>query len=274
MTGRPLSSVALLSRYVALAPSVVQALRSDVVDFRGLQLRIPGGLPIRLSVLAGNTRLCALLDAALHQGSTVVDVGANIGVIAAYAARRAGPTGRVIAIEPASDNLLVLEENLQRNRLTNVKALDVAAGRRRESRQFYLRGDVSAVNSLFPESCYAQVTNVATVNVAPLDELVEGTADLVKIDVEGAELDVLSGMPRLLSEPGIQLIVEWHPLLQQAAGYGVDELPRALLDAGFLVDAVGHFGSQPLREKDIRSIADRLVRTKRPVELFASRVAL
>ena len=176
-------------------------------------------MSVRLSVVAGNARLCAVLDTVLRPGSTVIDVGANIGVIAAYAAMRVGSGGRVVAIEPAADNLQVLAENLRRNNLTNVSIVDAAGGRRRESRQFYLRGDVSAVNSLFPESCYSTVTATTEVRVAPVDDLVEGDADLVKIDVEGAELDVLAGMPRLLARRGIHLVVEWHPVLQQAAGY-------------------------------------------------------
>jgi len=167
----------------------------------------------------------------------------------------------------------VLAGNLQRNNLANVTTVAAAGGQRRESRQFYLRGDISAVNSLFPDSCYAQVTATTEVNVIPVDDLVDAgpVVDLGKIDVEGAELDVLAGMPRLLAHPSIHLIVEWHPLLQQAAGYAADALPRTLLDAGFHLDAVGHLGSQPLQFRDIPEHAERLRRAGRPVELFARR---
>ena len=244
-------------------------MRSETTEFAGLSLRIPGPVSVRLSVVAGNARLCALLDTVLRPGSTVIDVGANIGVVAAYAAMRVGTAGRVVAIEPAADNLRVLTENLRRNDLANVEVIDAAAGRRRESRQFYLRGDVSAVNSLFPESCYASVTATTEVSVAPIDDLVEGGADLVKVDVEGAELDVLAGMPRLLAQRGIHLVVEWHPVLQEAAGYAPDALPRMLMDSGFRLDAVGHGGSWPLNASDIPELASRLARAGRPVELFA-----
>ena len=244
-------------------------MRSETTDLAGLSLRIPGPVSVRLSVVAGNARLCALLDTVLRPGSTVIDVGANIGVITAYAAMRVGSAGVVVAIEPAADNLEVLAANLRRNNLTNVRIVDSAAGRRRESRPFYLRGDVSAVNSLFPESCYAHVTATAEVRVVPVDDLVEGGADLVKIDVEGAELDVLAGMPRLLAQRGIHLVVEWHPVLQQAAGYAPDALPRLLLDGGFRLDAIGHGGSWPLNTSGIPELASRLIRAGRPVELFA-----
>jgi FkbM family methyltransferase len=266
---RVVSSASALNRYLTLVPSLLRAVSSETTALAGLTLRIPGPVSIRLSVVAGNARLFAALDTVLRPGSTVIDVGANIGVVAAYAAMRVGSAGRVVAIEPAADNLRVLEENIRRNHLTNVTIVEGAGGRRRESRPFYLRGDVSAVNSLFPESCYAKVTATTEVSVAPIDELVEGGAALVKIDVEGAELDVLAGMPRLLAERSIHLVVEWHPVLQQAAGYAPDALPRMLLAGGFRIDAIGHFGSWQLQAHDIPELASRLRRAGRPVELFA-----
>ena len=269
MTRTVASFSRLLSRYAAVTPSLVRATRSDVIAWRGLELHIPGSIAIRASVLAGNVRICAILDAIARRGATVVDVGANIGVIAAYAARRVGSGGRVVAVEPAADNVRVLRDNLRRNRLSGVSIVEGAAGRCRERREFYLRGDLSAVNSLFPDSCYASVTQVATVDVTPLDDLVDGHVDIVKIDVEGAELDVLAGMPRLLAHPGLHLIIEWHPCLQRDAGYDPGALPRTLLDAGFRVDAVGHLRSHPLRGRDIDRLGVRLFRAKRPVELYA-----
>ncbi|HUR34924.1 MAG TPA: FkbM family methyltransferase [Vicinamibacterales bacterium] len=265
------SSGALLSRYITAVPALARALFSETVVHRGLRLRIAGPVSVRVSVLAGNARMCAIFDRYVHQGATVIDVGANIGVTAAYAARRVGITGCVHAVEPAPDNLDVLRQNLRQNRLSQVRVCEVAAGRRRETRQFFLRGDVSAVNSLFPESVYAAVTAVNQVDVRPLDDLVEGPADFVKIDVEGAELDVLAGMPRLLAYPRVHLAVEWHPLLQRAAGYAPDALPRMLLDGGFRVDAVDHLSCRPLTPPALAPLAERLLRTRRPVELLARR---
>jgi FkbM family methyltransferase len=264
----------VLGRYLATVPAVAAAMLRDRVTVDGVRVRIPGTRAIRASVLLGNVRLRAMLDGVLRPGATVVDVGANIGAIAAAAARRVGPAGRVIAIEPAADNVAVLRENIHANRLDNVTIVPGAAGRIHESREFYLRGDVSAVNSLFPESMYAAVTGVIPVAVAPLDDLVRGTADLVKIDVEGAEMDVLAGMSRLLAFPAVRLIVEWHPLLQQAAGYRSDALPRALLDHGFSLETVDHLRRRPLTAAGIASTCERLTAARRPVELFAFRSSL
>jgi FkbM family methyltransferase len=253
------------------ARSFAQACVGTHVDLVGARVRIPGPLPIRLSVVAGNMRLHRLIDRAIHPGAIVVDVGANIGYNTVYASRRVGPTGRVVAVEPAADNLRVLRENIAANALENVVVHTVAAGRAHERRDLFLRGEISAVNSLFPESVYATVTGVEQVRVAPLDDLVEGDPELVKIDVEGAELDVLAGMTRLLRGSAIQLIVEWHPRLQQAAGNAADALPRALLGQGFVLHAAWHTHTMRLQSGDIDEVASRLHRAGRSVELVAHR---
>jgi FkbM family methyltransferase len=236
-----------------------------------LRLHVPGTLPIRLSVLAGNVRMRAIVDRVLRPGDAAVDVGANIGAIAAYAARRVGPSGHLFAVEPAPDNLAILRENLARNDLRNVTIVQSAAGRCRETRSFYQRGDVSAVNSLFPESCYGTVTSVSSVDVVPLDDIVDRKVALVKIDVEGAEIDVLAGMPRLLAQDQLTLVVEWHPALQQAAGYQPDRLPRLLLESGFELTAVSHLGARRLTAAAVEPMTAKLLARRSPVELLCAR---
>jgi len=253
------------------AKPLAQASMGSRVDVCGARVLVPGPLAIRLSVVASNIRLHRIMDAALKPGARVVDVGANIGYNTVYAACRVGPAGRVVAIEPAADNLRVLRGNVAANGLTNVAVHAVAAGRARETRDLYLRGEISAVNSLYPESMYAEVTGTEQVPVVPVDDLVDGEADLVKIDVEGAELDVLAGMTRLLRHRAILLIVEWHPRLQEAAGFPPDALPRALVDEGFELQAASHTRLTLLPPRDIDRLAARLHFAGRPVELVARR---
>lgn len=107
--------------------------------------------------------------------------------------------------------------------------------------------------------------------VMPLDQLVDGTADVVKIDVEGAELDVLEGMTRILRNPSTAVIVEWHPLLQQLAGYTADALPRWLLERGWGLQSASHLAVRPLMVADLPALTARLLRVRRPVDLLARR---
>lgn len=253
------------------AAPLAQACAGEEVTLAGLHVRVPGPLAIRLSVVAGNIRIQRLMDELLRPGATVVDVGANIGYNTVYAACRVGPQGRVVAVEPAQDNLAALYANVFANNLRNVTVLPCAAGRSHGVHEFYLRGSVSAVNSLFPDSFYAPVTGTVQVPVGPLDDLVAAEPDLVKIDVEGAELDVLAGMPRILAAPRTRLIVEWHPVLQQAAGYAADALPRLLLAHGFVLHAASHTQVRQLEAGAIAGMLPRLMRARRPVELVATR---
>ncbi len=239
------------------------------VHLAGMRLDVPGTLPIRLSVVAGNIRIHRLMAAVLRPGDTMIDVGANIGYNALFAASLVGAAGHVVAVEPAADNVAVLRRNIAANAVGNIEVHAVAAGQAAAVREFYLRGDVSAVNSFYRESVYADVTSVVRVPVTPLDDICHAAPRLVKIDVEGAELDVLAGMPRLLRTPGLTLLVEWHPRLQEAAGCAAEALPLALLGDGFLLRAASHSGVRPLAAVDVSVMAGQLRRSGRPVELVA-----
>jgi FkbM family methyltransferase len=251
--------------------ALIDAWRGETIRAGEATVRVPGPRRIRLSVVGGNLRIHRLLDRAVQPGSVVVDVGANIGYNAVHAARLAGARGQVIAIEPTPDNLAILHGNVAACGLTNVVVEPVAAGSVAATRDLYVRGDTSAVNSLFPESCYSRVTRVLPVPVVPLDDLVEGRAHVVKIDVEGAELEVLHGMTRLLRGPRIELIVEWHPLLQQMAGFAPDALPRWLIERGWRLRATSHLTSRALAADGVPALTARLLRKRGPVELAATR---
>ena len=251
--------------------SVVDAWRGEPVRRADMTVHLPGTRRERLSVILGNLRVHRLLDRSVRPGATVIDVGANIGYNTIRAALCAGPRGHVVAIEPTPDTLVVLRHNIAASGLANIDIAPVAAGRIAGTQDLFVRGARSAVNSLFPNSRYASVTNVLRVPVMRLDDLVTGAADVVKIDVEGAELEVLEGMPRILSGPRVALIVEWDPLLQQMAGFGPDALPHWFLKRGWRLEAASHLTVRPLTAADVPALTARLTRTRRPVELLARR---
>jgi hypothetical protein len=78
-------------------------------------------------------------------------------------------------------------------------------------------------------------------------------------------------MTRLLRRPDIRLIVEWHPVLQESAGYAADDLPRTLWAAGFDLHAASHTRVWRLAQSDLPVLIARLRRGRHPVELLASR---
>jgi FkbM family methyltransferase len=241
-TSSRLSVLVSLGRY---AGAFLRATVSGKGRLGPFSIELPGPLKFRVSIVAGNMRMHRLIDRTVRAGDTFVDVGANIGYNTLYAVQRVGRTGRVVAIEPASDNVALLRRQLAANGVRNVTVRDAAAGRTTEQRDLYLRGEVSAVNSLFPDSCFGPVTGVGDPYQARRRAHgMTGDADVVKIDVEGAELDVLRGMSRLLRAKPVRLIVEWHPALQVAADTR-PTLPRWLLDRGFSPRSRGTHRSNP-----------------------------
>lgn len=144
----------------------------------------------------------ALFDAVLRAGDTVVDVGANIGLMTLHAATCVGERGRVIAIEPHPNYHRRLVANAALNGLENVAAVRMAAGAESGQSTLY---DVPSVNIgrsslIVPDAPHAAA---AMVEVAPLDAILArqraGPVRVLKIDVEGFELQVLRGARALLA---------------------------------------------------------------------------
>jgi FkbM family methyltransferase len=152
----------------------------------------------------------AVLQSLLHSGSVMIDVGGHIGTLTLPAARRTGPTGRVIALEPAPRLAALLRRTMVLNHIDWVDVHECAAGEADATASFALSAQTGH-NSLFPTRDTVQQIEVA---VRPLDALVPpGTRiDVVKIDVEGAELQVWRGMQRILAEnPDLAVLLEFGP---------------------------------------------------------------
>ncbi len=159
----------------------------------------------------------------LAAGDICVDIGAHIGYYTLLASKLVGPGGRVYSFEPSPAAYKALEQNLARNRATNVTALDVAAGAGESWGTLYeLAAGSSGNSSLSPrllESPHAgTVDEYAAVEVeicavdtrVPADEL--GRVRLIKVDVEGYEVEALRGVERILAAGAtISVIVELSP---------------------------------------------------------------
>lgn len=131
----------------------------------------------------------ARFAAFLHPGDTVWDVGANVGLFTLPAARGVGPTGRVVAFEPFPPNLEHLERHLALNEISNVTLVRaaVAAG----------PGWLSMSEGDSPSEFHADPAGRWRIPAIGLDDWRRETGAkpprLVKIDVEGAEGEVLAG---------------------------------------------------------------------------------
>jgi FkbM family methyltransferase len=148
----------------------------------------------------------ALIAPHLRPGMVACDVGANIGYMSLYLRSRIGAGGKLFSFEPEPENYAELEANLRRNGLDNCQPIQAAVGSQEGSLTF-----ATGLNGYVPEDGAPGIT----VPVLTLDGVVAKhglpRVDFVKIDVEGFELDVLTGMKDLLSRPDKPILyIEVH----------------------------------------------------------------
>ncbi|HVE12495.1 MAG TPA: FkbM family methyltransferase [Elusimicrobiota bacterium] len=142
-------------------------------------------------------------------GQTVIDVGGHQGLFTVPAARRVGPSGRVLAVEPAPANRALLERNVAANGLKNVAVAAEAASDAPGSAALHDSKLSTSYSLVFRE----EESSSQSVPTRTLDEIASSLgvsrADLIKIDVEGAALKVLAGSSALLAlRPRLVMEVE------------------------------------------------------------------
>jgi FkbM family methyltransferase len=178
-------------------------------------------------------------------GAVVWDVGANIGSFALLAAHVVGPGGRVVAIEPEAGCAAAIRSNAARNGIRWLDVREMAATDRTRDVEVIVVGD-SLWTRLASVGEHDLATDRRVVRGCALDDLDAPAPALVKIDVEGAELDVLAGMRRVLAEARPVVVCEMHGLNREFcaamddAGYDVVNLdgPDRVDEAGVNVHAL------------------------------------
>jgi len=175
-----------------------------------------------------------VLSKLLVPGTTFVDVGAHIGLLTLAGARAVGASGKVLAIEPVPLCFELLRRSLTINGLAErVEGKCQAVGAHHAHCKFFVR-DVLGHSSLTRGEFAAG--DEIEVSVTSLDELVRPgqRVDLIKIDVEGAELEVLEGMTRIIAEnPELSIIAEFGPSHLKAADVAPEKWLSAFLSRGF-----------------------------------------
>jgi len=147
----------------------------------------------------------SVLQDFLKAGDTFVDVGANIGWLSLIGAQKATKNGKVYAFEPVPSTFDILKSNKEINNFTQITLKQFALGNKEENVTIYPekenRGGASILNH--------QSENGVEIEVKTLDSLNLKTAiNVIKIDVEGFELDVLKGGINSIKKDKPKLIIE------------------------------------------------------------------
>jgi FkbM family methyltransferase len=184
-----------------------------------------------------------ILKRLLKPGDRVLDIGANIGLLSLWMSKLVGPRGIVHAFEPNPVLCGILQSTLARNRSKNIKLHPIALGGSEGRMELHVpTGNFGAASLVRKAACSEQIH---TVPVVRLDEIMfresETRIALIKLDVEGFELEVLKGARRVLQEVRPSAILfesnepsnrdEMPPVMRllHECGYEFLAIPRCLI---------------------------------------------
>ena len=181
------------------------------------------------------------IAASLRPGDCFVDIGANIGHYSLLASRIVGASGRVVAIEAAQWIHALLDRHVALNRRKNIRTVQVAASATRGTVKLYPGspgniGKTTTVQGTLPPGKDREPVDVRALPLADIlsaDEVLQ--TRIIKIDVEGAELQVLRGLAPLLSRmrADLEVAMEISPTLMPDAEAARAEIFSVMQAHGF-----------------------------------------
>jgi FkbM family methyltransferase len=151
------------------------------------------------------------------EGDVVVDIGAHMGRYTIIGSKRVGTNGKVVAIEANPSNFEMLNRNIKLNQLTNIISLNNAVYSKETKIKLYLPGEElghTTYNTVMSdraknEDKFVEVSANTLDYLLQLKEITD--VNWVKIDVEGAEFEVLKGAHNLLlNSRNIVILMEVH----------------------------------------------------------------
>jgi FkbM family methyltransferase len=158
-------------------------------------------------------------------GSTFLDCGAHFGLFSVVASKAVGEIGNVIAFEPMPEIRAILESVVSLNNCTNVKIRAEALSLERGKATFYLTGnDISNANSLVRQDRHAGNITVPVTTIDQVRAEMNLRINCIKIDVEGAEYDLLRGASKTLRSDRPVLFLSLHPTALNNANVSLSEI--------------------------------------------------
>jgi FkbM family methyltransferase len=211
-----------------------------VIYTRGTQ-RLLAGDNLLLSEHIWEPCTTELFKNIIRPGMLIADIGANAGYFTLLFARLTGDSGKVYAFEPDPEAYTRLIKDIQINNFKNIKALPVAISDKTGSLTFYLN-KISGLSSFHHKEKNSQILLVDTITLDDWCSSEQISLDIIKMDIEGHELNALKGMKYILeNEANVQLIIELNPSCLIEAGSSTDALWQEIKAYGFHIKVINEF---------------------------------
>lgn len=174
------------------------------------------------------------VTSAIKPGMSIIDVGAHVGYYSLLFAKCTGPSGQVVSFEPSEANFALLKKNVELNHLSNVQLFHEAVYSKTCDITINVPEDLH--NSGNASICQMDCSKPLQVKAITLDSFCASSnfhPDFLKMDVEGAEYDVLVGAQRVIAEFRPKMLIELHHFDRNRDGHPV---PRLLAQWGYDID--------------------------------------
>lgn len=176
-----------------------------------------------------------LMARVCRPGDYVIDGGANVGFFTLLMSKLVGTEGKVLSVEPGTNNLFKLEENIKLNKCENVEVIDKPLWDRTQVVELHMCVDGSK-NSLKPHPDTRGSVLIESAMLNDFEDENYSFVRLIKLDIEGAEEMALRGGIRLLGEEGCRYIV---------MELNVEALPKFNSSPAKICDFLRGFGYYP-----------------------------
>jgi FkbM family methyltransferase len=148
----------------------------------------------------------------------VLDLGAHIGLVSMPSSAVLAPEGRIYSFEPAGENLKYLKYHIQINGIKNIEAVDCLVGScEKDEVPFFEESDYGGLNSTANVNSMVDDSRLFTKSLkrqVSIDFFCKNRdihPEIIKIDVEGAEIDVLEGALNTLKTDKPVIFLSYHP---------------------------------------------------------------
>jgi FkbM family methyltransferase len=183
----------------------------------------------------------------------VFDVGAHIGLVSLPISQMVAPGGKVFAFEPADFNRALLARHVKLNNIDNIEVLDSLVGEQDESSvAFFQQETDTGLNSVARRSGQSSFVEIPKQQVR-LDTLCAQRSlapDLMKIDVEGAEIGVLRGARETIARCRPLIFLSVHPEQIGLLGHDKEELPALIDEIGYICRDIDGSEARPLEARE------------------------
>ena len=205
-----------------------------------------------------------VLKRLVKSGDTALDIGANVGYMSLVLAKCVGNSGRVFSFEPDSKNFALLKRNIALNADCNIEPIAKAVSDSHQPiRLYHAKFDFNAgAHSMLPSEKHS--SDFVEIEATTIDEFVTShglkKVDVIKIDIEGAEMKAFNGMSETLRRSRPFVVCELCEEHQARAGYTTQAVKQWMAETArmqaFKVMESGRLTETPI---EATHLADNIV---------------